>query len=328
MRHFFLHQKLFNSKEYLNFYESYKAFKNRNRFFLLIFRISLKKDPQMCALFDIKMWDMLKIILDKCVINDEKNEYDFTIIDPPLKSMSKHPLMLIARSGQEALLRHKTTRLLLHLKWRFIPRFAFYFNLIFYLFYMLLFSMYSVNLLEYGNKHMNQTYTISNHSNSSVNGEYANLKNDIRNTTLFYFLIIFLIMQLSREMFQLVFLDGCNYFFSYQNLIEIFTYLTSVVALVSTNYTVQSAYGSVAVLCAFLLFPLYIQKLKMFGLYVVAFRRTLTNSAKFFPIFLIMFTGFILSFNIRTHFGVKYFNSTDYSIIRALTVSFSMQSLS
>jgi len=127
-------------------------------------------------------------------------------------------------------------------------------------------------------------------------------------------------MQLSREVFQLVFLDGCAYFLSYQNLIEIFTYFTSVVALVSTSYTVQSAYGSVAVLCAFLLFPLYIQKLKMFGLYVVAFRRTLTNSAKFFPIFLIMFTGFILSFNIRTHFGVKYFNTTDYSIIRALTV--------
>jgi len=31
MRHFFLHQKLFNSKEYINFYESYSAFKNRNR---------------------------------------------------------------------------------------------------------------------------------------------------------------------------------------------------------------------------------------------------------------------------------------------------------
>ena len=33
-----------------------------------------------------------------------------------------------------------------------------------------------------------------------------------------------------------------------------------------------------------------------------------------------MFTGFILSFNIRTHYGVNYFNSTEYSIIRTITM--------
>lgn len=298
----------------------------------------------MCALFDIKMWEMFKIILDKCIINE--NEFDFTMIgkctksqltltnltkenslqtDPPVNSMSKHPLMLIARSGQENLLRHKTTQLLLHLKWRFIPRFAFYFNLIFYLFYMFLFSIYSVNLTEFGSRNMKNASDFSSIKGRplilDVDFNNTHLKNGMRNTSLFYFLLIFLSMQLSREAFQLVFLDGCVYFMSYQNLIESFTYLMSLISLMSTNYTVQSAYGSVAVLCAFLLFPLYIQKLKMFGLYVVAFRRTLTNSAKFFPIFLIMFTGFVLSFNMRTHFGVKYFNSTDYSVIRALTVS-------
>ena len=34
--------------------------------------------PQLCALFDIKMWDSFKIILDKCVLSE--NEFDFTMI--------------------------------------------------------------------------------------------------------------------------------------------------------------------------------------------------------------------------------------------------------
>jgi hypothetical protein len=105
-----------------------------------------------------------------------------------------------------------------------------------------------------------------------------------------------------------------------QNILELLTYSTSLISLSSRNYYTQSSYGSLSILFAFILFPLFIQKLKMFGLYVVAFRRTLTNSAKFFPIFLIMFIGFILSFKIRSNFGVSYSNSTSYSIIRTFTM--------
>lgn len=137
----------------------------------------------------------------------------------------------------------------------------------------------------------------------------------------FFLLLVSLIfLQLFKELCQFVFLDGLSYFISLQNMIEIATYVTSLISLLSRNYYTQSAYGSIAVLFAFILFPLFIQKLKMFGLYVVAFRRTLANSAKFFPIFLIMFTGFILSFRIRSNFGVSYSNSTGYSIIRTFTM--------
>lgn len=232
--------------------------------------------------------------------------------------------MLIAKSGQENLLRHEVTRVLLHLKWRFIPRFAFYFNLVFYLFFMLLFSIYSIDLSKFGAQNMyeNSTRNVSDIylKKNSLNMSNQSLHNNLRSTPLFYFLISLLTLQIGKEVLQMVFIDGCSYFLSYQNFIEVFTYIASMTSLLSTNYSVQSAYGSLAVLFSFLLFPLYIQKLKIFGLYVVAFRRTLANSAKFFPIFLIMFTGFILSFNIRTHFGVRYFNTTDYSIIRAFTM--------
>ena len=145
----------------------------------------------------------------------------------------------------------------------------------------------------------------------------------------------------------MIFLDGFSYFLSLQNTLEILTYITSLISLASRNYYTQSSYGSIAVLFAFIVFPFFIQKLRMFGiifsiiirrlksvlsynlkfigalligLYVVAFRRTLTNSAKFFPIFLIMFAGFILSYKIRSNFGVSYSNSTGYSIVRTFTM--------
>lgn len=141
-----------------------------------------------------------------------------------------------------------------------------------------------------------------------------------KNSQLFIILLGLLLFQMFKELSQIVFIDGLAYFLSLQNLLELFTYSTALISLFSNSYYMQSAYGSVAVLCAFIAFPLYIQKLKIFGLYVVAFRRTLANSAKFFPIFLIIFTGFILSFRIRSNFDVTYFNSTGYSIIRTLTM--------
>jgi hypothetical protein len=296
--------------------------------------IKVLECPEFSSMFDHKMWDIFKLILDKCVTEKEIN---FGIIDPPVKSIARHPLMLIARSGQESLLKHETTRMLLHLKWRIIPRCAFYFNLIVYMSFMFLFSLYSIDLSVRGaeileeNKYPNASsslYMINNNrtsavatvggSNSSRDFLYENTRYNLNNYN--YILIILLSFQIFKECMQIVFLDGLSYFLSSQNLIEIFTYAISSMSLMAPNYNLQSAYGSIAVLSTFILFPLFIQKLKIFGLYVVAFRRTLTNSAKFFPIFLIIFTGFILSFKIRSNFEVNYFNSTGYSLIRTFTM--------
>lgn len=279
--------------------------------------------PEFSSMFDHKMWDVYKLILDKCVT---EKEVDFSIIDPPVKSMSKHPLMLIARSGQENLLKHETTRMLLHLKWRIIPRCAFYFNIGVYMFFMLLFSIYSVDLSVEGNRILEENAFLSSYSNVNKNFSISSAKNELFQQTKYklnnynILLTILLIFMLLKETLQIMFLDGLSYFLQSQNIIEIFTYTISLLSLWAPDYQSQSAYGSIAVLSAFILFPLFIQKLKVFGLYVVAFRRTLTNSAKFFPIFLIIFTGFILSFRIRSNHDVNFFNTTEYSIIRTLTM--------
>ena len=79
-------------------------------------------------------------------------------------------------------------------------------------------------------------------------------------------LVCLLNFQMFKELSQIVFIDGLAYFLSLQNLLELFTYSTALISLFGNSYYIQSAYGSVSVLCAFIAFPLYIQKLKIFGL--------------------------------------------------------------
>ena len=97
-----------------------------------------KENPQLVAMFEHKMWDSMNRVLDRCI---HPKYYDFSKIDMPLVSMSKHPLMLIAQSGQENLLKHKTTITLLDLKWRHIPRLMYNFNMLYYIVFLILLSV-------------------------------------------------------------------------------------------------------------------------------------------------------------------------------------------
>lgn len=111
------------------------------------------------------------------------------------------------------------------------------------------------------------------------------------------------------ELLQVIFIDGCHYLLSMQNIVEVSTFCISLVSLLHKDFLTSAAFASISVLMSFILFPLYIEKMSSIGIYVVAFKRTLTNSAKFFPIFLILFIGFVLSFNLRTNFGVSFYRS-------------------
>ncbi len=96
-------------------------------------------------MFEHKMWDSMHRVLDRCA---RPKYYDFSKIDMPLVSLSKHPLMLIAQSGQENLLKHKTTLTLLDLKWRYIPRLMYNFNMLYYIFFLVLLSVICLELFE------------------------------------------------------------------------------------------------------------------------------------------------------------------------------------
>lgn len=111
------------------------------------------------------------------------------------------------------------------------------------------------------------------------------------------------------ELLQVIFIDRFHYFLSTQNLVEVSTFCMSLAALLHSDLVQQTSFASISVLMSFMLFPLYIEKVSSIGIYVVAFKRTLANSAKFFPIFLILFTGFVFSFNLRTNFDLVYYKS-------------------
>jgi hypothetical protein len=241
----------------------------------------LIENPEMTAMFESKMWDGFKIILDKCVVSDTM--FDFTKMDINVFSSSKHPLMYIARSGQESLLKHKTVTMLLNLKWKLLPRFAFYFNILFYLVFLLLLSIYSMELANYGSDLSNNTnVTVIQSGNITIElPEYVDIF-DLPYTTdnwlALMFLFIIIVLNITKELFQMIVLEGLAYFVSMQNIMEMLTYVITLLSVLSDDYSYKSSYGSVAVLFAFLVFPLYIQKVKVFGVYVVAFCRTLKNS--------------------------------------------------
>ncbi len=244
-------------------------------------------------------------------------------MDPNCENIQKHPLMLMARSGQETLLKHPSTITLLDLKWRFIPRLAFYSNLFFYLLFLILLSAFSISLSRIAAKQTNSFRSVT--YNESVEDYYeddeTNNKID-ENQILRGFLIAACFMNLIKKFLQMLFVDGLAFFSSLQNIGECLSLILALVGTFSSKMETKLNTSSIAVLLTFIVFSFLIQKLKMFGLYVLAFKRTVQNSTKFFPIFFLIYVGFTLSFNIRTYFGVTYFNATaGYSLVRSLSMA-------
>ena len=127
-----------------------------------------------------------------------------------------------------------------------------------------------------------------------------------------------------KEIFIFVYVEGFSYLLSIQNLMQVATYFMSLIGLLSINYYYQTNFASIAILLAYFLLPILLQRFKSIGIYVIALKRTLLNSTKLTPIFIFLFTGFLLSFKLRSDFGVTYSNSDSdsftYSLIRTMTM--------
>ena len=229
------------------------------------------ENPQLCALFESKMWDMLELVLDKCWL-DEGRQFDFRILDHSVKSKSKHPLMLIARSGQENLVKHEATLFLLHLKWRFIPRFAFYFNLILFLIYLISISIYSIELAKYGKHELGLISNGSKYRRDFVQQVEPYFVRE-HNRTLYCIMICIICVNICKEIMQFLMLSKVAFVMSLKNWIENVSYILILISLHTNEFYTQSVYVSLSILASFLIFPLKIQKLRFIGLYVVAFCR-------------------------------------------------------
>ena len=207
-------------------------------------------------------------------------------------------------------------------------------NILYYLLFLIGFSIFSIKLSNHINDKNALNSTASKMSNViplfspkvvlfAVKGAAASTSNnqdgdddenifrdfdnrdlaDIsRDSALSVFILTVIIINLLKNLIQIILVDKLSYFNSLENFLEIFTFVCALIGIVSNHFLTKLMFSSIAVLASFIVFTFLIQKLRGFGLYVLAFRRTLSNSTKFFPIFLLVFIGFNLSFRLQTQF--------------------------
>jgi len=269
---------LLNDKNWLKLFQSYDEKNNNN----LIYSMA-----------DKKMWDMIKIILDNCHLNrNEKsiNEFnaifDFQVLDPPnLDNMDIHPLMIIANSGQEFLLAHDTIKTLLKLKWNKLPRFIYTFNILIHLVFLILVSVYSLN--------------ISDPSHSSSSSSF-----NIFLMIIMYFITFIFVMKLI--LFGLI-----SLFIDIESWLELCFLILTMISLYSNDLDLKTNCCTFILLSVYFHFVFLIQKVEYIGMYVLGFKATIKSCAKFFPIFFIIFSAFIISFKTRESVSnLSYFNGT------------------
>lgn len=135
------------------------------------------------------MWEEWVQVLDNSH-EAETDTFDFRVLDPPNESMNKHPLMLIARSGQETMLTHETTTTLLNLKWRYMPRILYYTNIALYIALLVIYSLY-INELT------NQV--VESSDNGEFDGSYSQFHVPI---------IVLLGLNILKIVIQVLFSDG------------------------------------------------------------------------------------------------------------------------
>ena len=244
------------------------------------------------SMADKKMWDMIKIILDNCYLNrNEKNInefnaiFDFQVLDPPnLSSMDNHPLMIISNSGQEFLLAHDTVKTLLKLKWNKLPKIIYTFNILIHLVFLLLVSVYSLNIAD-------------DHSHSlSLDNIFLMI--------IMYFIIFIFVMKLILFGLISIFIDIESW------LVLLFIILT-MISLYSNDLDLKTNCCTFILLSVYFHFVFLIQKVEYIGMYVLGFKATIKSCARFFPIFFIIFSAFIISFKTRESVSnLSYFNGT------------------
>jgi hypothetical protein len=216
--------------------------------------------------------EMTTIILDKLAPNNERKEYNYVPLDPSFKCLSKindHPLSIISKTEKEYLLKHEVISSLIKLKWKKIPRWLYYTNLITYALYLFLLTYHLLTAHK-----IVESERLSNQTNNTTFETIAEMDLNATEDTILsesYYTIkkvkfssngsIFLLtlnivllgLHFLKELFQ-IYHSRCRYFYALDNNLELFTYILSIIFLfppstqLSTFYKNQNFDGSSEVL--------------------------------------------------------------------------------
>ncbi|CAF0731980.1 unnamed protein product [Brachionus calyciflorus] len=251
-----------------------------------------------------KMPLSMKILLDNCY-NLKTKTYNFEIIDNPMyEATDNHPLWIMSQYQYKYLLTHNTIKKLLELKMKKWPILLYWFNLITYFIYLISMTFYHVNL----------SFFQATNKTSKLRLYYLwpfNFKFELSET-----------MSASKKVYQIYNYGRLTKMIrSIDNWLEILAFLFNILSFLPID-NCQSAFGSLAVLLGWISFSFFFQMIGLckIGSYSVALRKTIQNSFKFLPFFLMIYIGFLSAFKIRENFGIMYYNNTVGHIIRTITM--------
>ncbi|XP_063222114.1 transient receptor potential cation channel protein painless-like [Bacillus rossius redtenbacheri] len=226
---------------------------------------------------------------------DEKSE----MADDPNLSPETDPLFYISHSHDlRYLLKHPVFSSFLYLKWRCIRKF-FYINLVFYLLFVTLLSIYV--LFIYGADPKNERHHILS-QNESIQTHNYTMTNEEESKNKFAeiiwaLLVVFEVILISRELFQLA-VSPARYLRSPENFLEILLIVvTSVIVFRNEEINViRKHLSAIAILFSWAELVLLIGRHPMLSTNIEMLKRVSWNFLKFLAWYSILIVAFALSF--------------------------------
>ena len=99
----------------------------------------------------------------------------------------------------------------------------------------------------------------------------------------------------------------------HKHVLEITSFVLCSLAVFSLKMEDKTQFTSLAILVMFVTLASKLQKVPYYGIYVLAFKRTMLNSARFLPIFLLSYIGFLLTFRVRSDENMTLFTNQTVS---------------
>jgi hypothetical protein len=193
-------------------------------------------------------------------------------------SSDHHILILINKSKNETFLNHKTTNKILHNKWKYLPRFIYYFQFLIYFTFII---TYSLNI-EYYNQNEEWILTAKWYSFSIclyfTIFEYLQLADSIQNKQIYLYISSF------KNLFELVSFPLCLF-----------------ILFLPNNSELKSSIYSITILLSYWILMMRLDKFHYIGKFVNVFGSIIIRSIPLFIIVLINLIGFVLSFRNRTN---------------------------
>jgi hypothetical protein len=191
-------------------------------------------------------------------------------------------LTLVSQCTEKSLLDHDTIQLFVILKWRILPRTIYYLDLLLRLCFLVLYtrSSYVVNEKIYTSEFSAYTWI------------------------LLILLIGFMLRELAVFIYTSVQANFPVYFRSWSTTIQLLNYAFCCVAIFVPNSQIntKTVFFSITLLVTYILFALRLDKMPCVGPYVPVLKKVLRRTMSFMPLFVIVFLGFLFSFDTRASY--------------------------